>query len=42
MSRSLRGDVDRVFASSSSNVHAMHETDHMSVFSSGHGQEVSS
>ena len=40
MSRSLRRDVDRAFASSSGSGHAMHGTDHMSVFSSGHGQEV--
>ena len=40
MSRSLRRDVDRALASSSDSAHAMHGTDHTSVFSSGHGQEV--
>ena len=40
MSRSLRRDVDRAFASSSDSAHAMHGTDHMPVFTSVHGQEV--
>ena len=40
MSRSLRRDVDRAFASSSGSAQAMHGTDHRSVFSWGHGQEV--